>query len=185
MDGVLAARKKIVIGSEDIEYEQLSLGKEVPAIGVFQFLPKGRKGTKFKWRLPNFVARMFTIDFPNYRVIFPRTLRNEVAMPSGKLEDVVNGLMESEMFNDVIRNHNIRVLIAGSVYDDGYIGQDKISEIVIIDAKSKSITKKLSIRWASFRDMSFSSLYTGLCNHVYKNIIKKTKDDIDSILKKG
>jgi hypothetical protein len=41
MDGSLAARKELIIGRPDVQYEKIDLGKETPAIGVVRFIPKG------------------------------------------------------------------------------------------------------------------------------------------------
>lgn len=140
MDGILAARKKTVIGHTNVRYKKTSLVKEVPAVGVIKFVPKGERGKRFDNELPNFIAQMMTIDYPNYRVIMPWEIRKEIEIPNDvKLEDYINSLMNTHLFSDFVTDHNINLLIAGSAYDGGQYGERKRFEVYIIDVKSRAI----------------------------------------------
>jgi len=186
MDGILAARKKTVIGHTNVRYKKISLGKEVPAVGVIRFVPKGEKGKRFDYELPNFIARMMTIDYPNYRVIMPWEIRKEIEIPNDvKLENYINSLMNTHLFSDFVTDHNINLLIAGSAYDGGQYGERKRFEVYIIDVKSRVIAKHFKTTWTSKKARhGVDGIIIYSCNKVYRVMMEEAKYDIERILAK-
>lgn len=191
MDGVLAARKEFVIGDANVQYKQITLGKDAPAVGVFPFIAKEERGKWFDMELPNFIAQMMTIDYPDYRVILPRTIYKEIAIPNeAKIEDFVNDTISSRVFDDLVANNNINLCIAGSALCRR---RSSLSEphsayfdIFIIDVKSKAVVKQFRATWHSVRPYKDEKYLYILhaCKSAYKTLMKKAKHDIEKILTK-
>lgn len=128
MNGSLAARKEIIIGRPDIQHEKADLGKETPAIGVVRFIPKGGARKQFaswdlargdktawlSWNAAIWIAQMFCVDYPNYRVIGPRLIAGQITLPYNmKIDDFAQSLLKTEAFADMIGSQNMKLVILG------------------------------------------------------------------------
>lgn len=187
MDGELAAIKEFIIESADIELKQISWDKNTPSIGVIKFIPKGGAAKRFDYEMPEFIERMLSVDYPNYRKVGVWEINKSINIPPTiELKNYIPELLNSDMFAELVNKHKIKLFIAGSAYDGGMYNEDKIFKIYIIDAKSKTIAKQLTIRWSSSHygvgaDSSYE-ITINSCNKVYKTIIAEAKHEIESIL---
>ena len=185
MDGILATKKEFSIGDTDVQYKQILLDKEAPAIGFSKFVVRGSSGKRFDWELPNFLARMMTVDYPNYRVLLPWTVNKDISVPPDmKIEDFVNNTINSEIFSDFVSKHNVSLFIMGSAYDGGTFGERKSFHVYIIDAKAKTIVRHCKTTWISkkARHDNVTDLIVSACNKVYRKMMKKAGHDIENIL---
>ena len=190
MDGVLAVRKEFVIGETNVQYKQISYGKNVSAVSVFPFVPEGAGGKMFDYEAPTFIAQMMSIDYPDYRVILPSEIDNEITVPAHvKIEDFVNDTINSKVLDDLISKHNINLFIAGSARAERRMHRKAETftvefDIFIIDGKSKSVVKQFHTTWSPIRAYKREKdlLILHACGSVYKMLMKKAKDDIEKIL---
>jgi hypothetical protein len=130
---------------------------------------------------------MMSIDYPNYRMVGPWEINKSLSIPTDiELKKFINKLLKSDIFIDLVNKYNIRLLIAGSAYDEGIYNKDKIFTVFIVNAKSKTIAKQLTIRWSSsFYGIGGESSYeiiTSSCQKVYKTILSDAKLEIERIL---
>lgn len=189
MDGVLAARKEFVIGDTNVQYKQISYGKNVSAVSVFPFVSEGAGGKMFDYEAPTLIAQMMSIDYPDYRVILPSEIDNEITVPAHvKIEDFVNDTINSKVLDDLISKHNINLFIAGSARAEmKKHRREKFAvefDIFIIDGKSKSVVKQFHTTWLPIRKYKLEKelLILHACSSVYETLMKKAKDDIEKIL---
>lgn len=189
MDGVLAARKEFVIGDTNAQYKQISYDKNVPAVTVFPFIPEGDRGKMFDYEAATLIAQLISIDYPDYRVILPSRIDNEITVPTHvKINDFVNDTINSKVLDELITKHNINLFIAGSARADSRtIRGDRFTvefDIFIIDGKSKAVVKQIHKTWSPTRDYKGERALFILhaCGSTYKTLMKKAKDDIEEIL---
>jgi hypothetical protein len=189
MDGVLAARKEFVIGDTNAQYKQISYDKNVPAVTVFPFIPEGDRGKMFDYEAATLIAQLISIDYPDYRVILPSRIDNEITVPTHvKINDFVNDTINSKVLDELITKHNINLFIAGSARADSRtIRGDRFTvefDIFIIDGKSKAVVKQIHKTWSPTRDYKGEKALFILhaCGSTYKTLMKKAKDDIEEIL---
>ncbi len=132
-----------------------------------------------------------THPYPDYRVILPRTIYKEIAIPNeAKIEDFVKDTINSKVFDDMVTNHNIKLCIAGSALCRRKSSQSDphsaYFDIFIIDVKSKAVVKQFRATWYSSRPYKGEKyLYIlNACKSAYKTLMKKAKHDIEKILTK-
>jgi hypothetical protein len=127
----------------------------------------------------------------NYRRLGAWEINKSITIPPNvKLKEYIPNLLKSDIFAELVNEHKIKLFIVGSAYDGGTYNENKIFEIYIIDAKSKTITKQLTVRWASTlgpgglgADSSYD-IRINSCSKVYKTILTKAKHEIENILER-
>jgi hypothetical protein len=138
------------------------------------------------------MAQMFCVDYPNYRVIGPRSIAKHITLPSiMKIDDFADSLLKTEVFADMVDNENIKLVILGSVYRASKVGDRTTYEIAIVDAQSKTVVKQLTTSWKLDRKYTeeagqkqTAQYVSYQCNKVYKAIMKNAKREIENILQK-
>jgi hypothetical protein len=185
MNDLLVIKKDIVIGSSTTTYPPLP-DESAPSIAFFNFIPDGKSGKYYYIKVPDYLGRMASIDFPHYRTLMPFTTSKEYTLPvqmsKNEIEKKLNNLKSDEILKDFVKKHHAKILFFGRTYDDG----DATSWITVyaINANTMElIDEELETTTSLFADGKLvSEVVHKAAANVYSNLKKKLYDDIQTIL---
>ncbi len=184
MDDKLAARKSFSIGDTNPTYKKIVYNNDAPAIAVAKFTYKGKAGDRFAWRMPNYIARMLTVDYPKNKVILPSEVMKYLSLSNiDSLENSIHNIVRSPLLRDLIDQHNVKLIILGSIYDDGYVGETKTFKTYIIDTEKQLVACKSTCYWSSLHDYenNQSQLIKYGSHLIYKKTLKEGKQQFEKL----
>lgn len=197
MDDTLAASKVFSIGDPDKQHPISTVTQQTPAIGVVRFEYNRSDGSpkkeKFAKRLSEHISQRLVADFPAYRIILPWQIHQDFEITSQmNLDSGVDGVIQSPLLQNVIKSHNIKALVVGSmdlqVLDllDKSNPEDYLNHhIYLIDIEQKRLIKKVFAPFLIYRRNykdSKSGTIIDASNEVYKQFIKKCRADIEQVM---
>ena len=184
MDNRMAAKKEFYLGNNNTLYEKIAFDSKTPAIAVARFQYTGNGGKRFSWRMPDYIARMLSIDYPECKVVLPSEVMRYCSLSNiDNLEGYIKNIAQSPLLDDLIERYNIELLILGSINDDAIVGETKIFKTYIIDTKNKAVLNKTTTYWSSlhtYKD-NFSQLILYGSSLVYDKTIKEGKRYFDKL----
>ena len=182
MEDVLATTKEFVIGSATHRYERQTSKRPGLTVGVYPYFIDAptSQTSRTKW-MPLYIAQMLTVDFENYRVVMPFELWKHIARPVVKYEDL-SGFLNQELrsegseWNEMIKKHQLDLVITGKVLDSGEYGEEKEATFYIINAKTKHI-KEIKTSFTSSRAFDRGQVRDNFYKDVYDQLLKKGADE--------
>lgn len=184
MDDKLAAKKTFTIGSSSSTHSKVVYTQNTPAIAVAKFIYKGDGGHRFGTNLPDYIAQMLTIEYPNCRVILPSEVMKFLSLSQiESIENSTDNIINSPLLDDFFGRKNIKLLIIGSVYDDGLVGETKTFKVNIIDAKNRTVVCETKTLWSSLHNYKYNpdQLIMHGSQSVFKKISKEGKRYFESL----